>query len=135
MLTQEVQERRKLKVSALIDDLKHMSSEMLRFFFDEKIFIQNMKTNQKNNRWLSASPEEVPIVMHSKYPVHIMVLGIISSDGDIMEPVFIPNGLHLGANSYVKLLDKHIKPWMDMVANERPYIFQQDSALTHKTLC
>ena len=65
-----------------------------------------------------------------KYPV--MLLGIVSSDGDVMEPVFIPDGLHLGANSYVRLLDEHVKPWMDMVANGRPYIFQRDSAPAHK---
>ena len=70
--------------------------------------------------------------MHSKYPVHIMVLGIISSDGDVMEPVFIPDGLHLGANSYMRFLDRYIKLWMDMMANGRPYIFQQDSAPAHK---
>ena len=120
LLTQVQKERRKLKASALIDDLKHTSSGMLRFFSDEKIFVQDMKPNQQNNRWLSASPEEVPIVMHSKYPVHVMVLGVVSSDGDVMEPVLIPDGLYLGANSYVTLLDEHVKPWMDMVANGRP---------------
>ena len=83
-----------------------------------------MKLNQQKNRWLSASPEEVPIIIHSKYPVHIIVLSIVSSDEDIMESVFIPDSLYLGANSYVMLLDEHIKPWMDMMANERPYIFQ-----------
>ena len=69
-------DRRKLKMSALIDNLKHTSSGMQMFFSDKKIFIQDMKPNQQNNRWLSTSPEEVPIVMYSKYPVHIMVLGI-----------------------------------------------------------
>ena len=132
LLTDVQKERRKLKASALIDDLKHTSSGMLKFFSDEKIFVQDMKPNQQNNRWLSASPEEVPIVMHSKHPAHVMVLGVISSDGDVMEPVFIPDGLHLGANSYVRLLDEHVKPWMDMVANGRPYVFQQDSAPAHK---
>ena len=69
---------------------------------------------------LSASPEEVPIVMHSKYLAHIMMLGIVSSDGDVMEPVFILDGLHLGANRYVRLLDEHVKTLMDMVASEKP---------------
>ena len=78
--------------------------------------------------------KKVPIVMHSKYPVHVMVLGVVSSDRDVMEPIFIPDGLHLGANSYVRLLNEHVKPWMDMVANGRlPYIFQQDSAPAHRT--
>ena len=53
LLTQVQKERRKLKASALIDDLKHTSSGMLRFFSDEKIFVQDMKPNQQNNRWLS----------------------------------------------------------------------------------
>ena len=132
LLTQVQKERRKLKASALIDNLKHTSSGMLRLFSKKKIFVQDMKPNQQNDRWLSASPEELPIVMHLKYPVHIMVLGIISRHGDIMEPVFIPDGLHLGANSYVRLLDEHIKSWMDMVANGRSYVFQQDPAPAHK---
>ena len=106
---------------------------MLRFFSDEKIFVQDMKPNQQNNRWLSASPEEVPIVMHWKHSVHVMVLSVVSSDGDVMEPVFIPDGLHLGANGYVRLLDEHVKSWIDMVADGRPpYVFQQDSAPAHK---
>ena len=45
LLTQ-VQKRRKLKVSALIDNLKHMSSGMLRFFSDKKIFVKDTKPNQ-----------------------------------------------------------------------------------------
>ena len=49
LLTQVQKERRKLKVSALID-LKHTSSGMLGFFSDEKIFVQDMKPNQWNNR-------------------------------------------------------------------------------------
>ena len=32
----------------------------------------------------------------------------------------------------MRLLDEHVKPWMDMVANGRPYVFQLDSVPAHK---
>ena len=64
-----------LRASALLNDLKHVSAGMLRFFSDEKNFIQDMKKNRQNDRWLAESPEEVLVVMHSKYPGHVMVLG------------------------------------------------------------
>ena len=110
---------------------------MLRFFSDEKNFVQDMKKNRQNDRWLAESPDEVPIVMHSnfsKYPAHVMVLGaclVLSSEGDVREPVFVPDGLRVTSNHYVGLLEEHVKPWMDKVANGRPYVFQQDSAPAH----
>ena len=132
LLTEDQKERRMLRAAALINDLKHVSAGMLRFFSDEKNFVQDMKNNRQNDRWLAESPDEVPVVMHSKYPAHVMVLGVISNEGDIMEPVFIPDGLRLNAKEYVGLLEQHVKPWMDTVANGRPYVFQQDSAPAHK---
>ena len=99
---------------------------MLRFFSDEKNFVQDMKKNRQNDRWLAESPDEVPIVMHSnfsKYPAHVMVLGaclMLSSEGDVREPVFVPDGLRVTSNHYVGLLEEHVKPWMDKVANGRP---------------
>ena len=47
LLTQVQKEGKKLKASALIDDLKYMSSGILRFFSDKKIFIQDMKPNHQ----------------------------------------------------------------------------------------
>ena len=98
MLTDDLRERRKIKAAALLNDLKHQSAGMLRFFSDEKNFIQDRVTNRRNDRWLADSPEDVPISMHSKYPAHVMVLGVVSSNGDVMPPVFFPDGLRLGAN-------------------------------------
>ena len=49
-----------------------------------------------------------------------------------MDPVFVPDGLRLGAKDYVRLLEDHVKPWMDRVAKGKPYVFQQDSAPAHK---
>ncbi|QQP35041.1 Uncharacterized protein FKW44_023150, partial [Caligus rogercresseyi] len=37
-----------------------------------------------------------------------------------------------GNKSYAKLKNV-VKPWIDLVANGRPYVFQQDSAPAHKS--
>ena len=131
LLTKATKERRRVKASALINELKHQSAGMLRFFSDEKNFIQDRVTNKQNDRWLTDSPENVPISMHSKYPAHVMVLGVVSNEGDVMSPIFFPDGLRLGAKEYIKLLTTKIKPWMDEMANGREYVFQQDSAPAH----
>lgn len=132
LLTEDTKERRKIKASALINELKHQSAGTLRFFSDEKNFIQDRVINRQNDRWLADSPEDVPISMHSKYPAHVMVLGVVSSEGDVMPPVFFPDGLRLGAKGYIKILETKVKPWMDEVANGKEYVFQQDSAPAHK---
>lgn len=93
----------------MVNDLKHVSIGMLRFFSDEKNFVQDTKSNKQSDRCLVESPDEVPIVMHSKHLAYVMVLEVISNEGNIMQPVFIPDGLHLTANDYVGLLDQYMK--------------------------
>uniref|UniRef100_A0A182NWS3 Uncharacterized protein n=1 Tax=Anopheles dirus TaxID=7168 RepID=A0A182NWS3_9DIPT len=46
-----------------------------------------------------------------------MVLGCVSSEGDVMPPHFFEQGLWLNADGYVKLLDMVVKPWITKVAN------------------
>ena len=59
-----------------------------------------------------------------------MVLGVVSSNGDVMPPYF-PEGLRVAANDYIKVLETRVKPWMVGVASKKPYVLQQDSAPTH----
>lgn len=70
---------------------------------------------------MAESLDEVPIVMHSKYTAHVMMLEVISNKGNIMEPVFVPDSLRLITNDYVGLMDnyRYVKPWMDKMANGR----------------
>ena len=58
-----------------------------------------------------------------------MVLRVVSSNGDIMPPHFFEQGLWVNADGYIHVLETIVKPWMDLVANGSPYVFQQDSAL------
>ena len=61
-----------------------------------------------------------------------MVLGVVSSNGDVMPPHFFEQGLRVNADGYIHVLETVVKPWMDLVANGSPYVFQQDSAPAHK---
>ena len=69
--------------------------------------------------------------MSTKFPTFVMVLGTMSSDGDIMPPYFFSKGLRVAANNYIKVLETVVKPQMVGVGSKRPYVFQQDSAPVH----
>lgn len=126
-------QKRLEKAKKLLIRLKHPEeAKMLKFFSDEKNFDQDQKVNRRNDRWLCKSPDEVPRVMHTKFPSTVMVLGVVSSEGDVMPPFFFQRGLRVNASEYIKVLEDTVKPWMDGVANGRPYVFQQDSAPAHK---
>ena len=67
-----------------------------------------------------------------KFPATVMVLSVVSNKGDVMPPHFFEKGLGVNAEEYVKVLRDVVKPWIDRVAERRPYILQQDSAPAFK---
>ncbi len=67
----------------------------IRFFSDKKLFTLDRSYNHQNDRWICKEPSEVPFVFRSKKPAACMVLGVISSEGDVMPPHFFPQGLKI----------------------------------------
>ena len=133
-LSERTRENRLTRAKRLLNKLKHPEEPgMLWFFSDEKIFVQDQKVNRKNDRWLCQSPDEVPTVMHTKFPASVMVLGVVSSEGDVMPPHFFLQGARVNAVAYTDVLNTVVKPWITAVARGRPYVFQQDSAPSHTT--
>jgi transposase-like protein len=131
-LSQATKEKRFQKARKLLNKLNKPSENgQLIFFSDEKNFSQDQKVNKKNNRWLCSDATKVPVVMATKFPSSVMVLGVISNEGDVMPPHFFAKGLRLNSEEYVKVLDQVVKPWMDTVAAGRHYVFQQDGAPAH----
>ena len=118
---------------ALKGQLLRLSSSkgQLIFFSDKKNFLQDQKVNRKNNRWLCSDISKGPIMMASMFPATVMVLGVISNEGDVMPPHFFAKGLKINDEEYVKVLRDVVKPWMDRVAAGRHYSFQQDGAPAH----
>ena len=132
-MTQQTKENRYEKSKKLLCEIKHPEEpKMLWFFSDEKNFDQDQKVNRRNDRWLCQDPEDVPHVMHTKFPATVMVLSVVSNQGDVMPPHFFKKGHRVNAEEYVKVLRDVVKPWIDRVAEGRPYVFQQDSAPAHK---
>ena len=104
LLTPEMKEKRVERARALLLRLKKpKASKQIIFFSDEKNFTQDQKVNRKNNRWLCRDISEVPVVMHTKFPQTVMVLGVVSSEGDVMPPYFFLKGLKVNSEEYVKV--------------------------------
>ncbi len=89
--------------------------------------------NCRNNRWLCSDLTEVPIVMATRFPANVMVLGIVSNEGDVMPPHIIPKGLRVNTEEYLDVIKTVVKPWMDQIAGHRHYVFQQDGVPTHNS--
>lgn len=114
----------------LLCSLKHQEIGMF-WSFSDKNFDQGQKVNPKNDRWLHRDTSEVPIVMITKFPAIVMVLGVASNEGHVILPHFFPWGLRVSAAVYTDVLEKVGRLWIDSIIN-RSYICQQNSAPFHK---
>ena len=62
-----------------------------------------------------------------------MVFGVVSSEGYIMPPHIFEVGLKVNTKVYLNVLKSVEIPWCNQVASGRPWVWQQDSALAHKS--
>jgi len=89
----------------------------------------DVKINRKNDRWLAH--EDISIIAGIKCPANVQVLGVVSSEDDVIPPHFFKNKEMVTKEVYVNVLASVVKPWMETVASGRPYVFQQDGAPAH----
>ncbi len=133
-MSEATKTRRLEKAKKLLARIKHPTvPNPLIFFSDEKNFTQDQKVNCRNNGWLCSDPTEVPIVMATKFPANVMVLGVMSNGGDVMPPHIFPMGLRVNTDEYLDVMKTVVKPWMDQIAGNRHYVFQQDGAPAHNS--
>ena len=76
---------------------------------------------------------DVPRVIKTKFPVTVMVFGVVSSEGHIMSPHIFKIGLKVNTKVYLDVLKSAVIPWCNQVAGGRPWVWQQDWAPTHKS--
>ncbi len=137
ILSQTTIQSRYERARALLNQLKapkgrgHRDNFGLIFFSDEKNFTQDQKVNHRNHRWICEEASEVPIIGQTKFPLSVMVLGVVSSEGDVMPPHVFEQGLRVNAEVYIDVLEHKVVPWMERIAAGRPYVFQQDGAPAH----
>ena len=72
-------------------------------------------------------------VMETKFPATVMVFGVVSSEGHIMPPHIFEVGLKVNTKVYLDVLKSVVIPWCNHVAGGRPWVWQQDSVLAHKS--
>ena len=73
------------------------------------------KWTEKNSYWLFFDPDQVPIVMFTKFPATVMVLGNISIEGDIMASLLLEADLEVNIDACLNILPTVVNPWMDGV--------------------
>lgn len=113
-LTPDQIEKRRVRCRLLLNWIIHEGAGKIKFFSDEKIFSVERSVNRQNDRWLTRDPEDVPIVGRKKYPQHVHVLGVVSSEGDVMPPHFFEPGQKINASVYLHVLSTVVKPWMTL---------------------
>ena len=55
-------------------------------------------------------------LIKTKYPAHIMVSGVVTSDGDVVSPFVFPHGLWFFKEAYTKRLEEVVWSWAERVA-------------------
>ncbi len=60
------------------------------------------------------------------------MLGIVASDSKAMPPSWFKKGIKIDQKEYLKVLETVVKPWIDKNFAGQLYIWQQDSAPSHK---
>ena len=89
--------------------------------------------DSQNHRWIPTNNRDVPMVMKTKFPVTVMVFGVVSREGHIMPPHFFEVGLKVKTKVYLYVLKSVVIPWCNQVAGGKPWVWQQDSAPAHKS--
>ena len=83
--------------------------------------------------WIATNNRDVLRVIKTKFPATVIVFGVISSKGHIMPPHIFKVGLKVSTKVYLDMLKYMVIPWCNQVASGIPWVWQQDSALTHKS--
>ena len=94
---------------------------------------RNIARTLKMQIWIATNSRDMPRVMKTKFPATVMVFGVVSSEGHIMPPQIFKVSLKVNTKVYLDVLKSMVIPWCNQVAGGRPWMWQQDSALAHKS--
>ena len=87
----------------------------------------------KIQMWIATNNRDMHRVMKRKFPATVMVFGLVSSEGHIMPSHIFEVGLKVNTKVYLDVLKSVVIPWCNQEAGGRPWVWQQDSALAHKS--
>lgn len=119
LLTETIKADEKRKCEALINDMKHNSAGLLRFFSYKKNFIQDQEFMQQNERYfLSRSCRSSYRHSHQMYSVSHRY-GTHKQQGRCNITSVLRRRPQNPAEVYIKVLETVVKQFMDIVAARR----------------
>ena len=100
---------------------------------DPSYYNRIIVSTHKMHIWIATNNRDVTRVMKTKFPATVMVFGVVSSEGHIMRPHIFEVGLKVNTKVYLDVLKSVVIPWCIKVAGGRSWVWQQDSAPSHKS--
>ena len=82
---------------------------------------------------IATNKRDVPRVMKTKFPVTVMVFGVVSSEGHITPPHIFDVGLNVNTKVHLDVLKSVMIDCCNQMAGGRPWVCQKDSAPAHKS--
>jgi inhibitor of nuclear factor kappa-B kinase subunit alpha len=131
LLTERLKESRFERSKRLLSRIKKETESTVRIFSDKKIFTVDQAYNRRNDRMIVDQGDSAVPVNRTKHPASIMVLGIVASDGKKCPPIFVPAGVKVNTDEYLRLLSDFFLPWVKKNYPRGNYVFQQDGAPAH----
>ena len=132
LLSDTTKATRVRKGKKLLTWIKH-DKGTVRIFSDKKMWTVDQSRNSRNDRYLAYCVDAVPPIMAQKHPASAMMLGVVTSDGKRMPPFWFEKGLKINKEVYKNVMETVVKPWIDANYPDGGYVWQQDSAPSHKS--
>ena len=82
---------------------------------------------------IATNNRDVPRVMKTTLLATVMVFGLVSSEGHIMPHHIFEVSLKVNTKVYLVVLKSVLIPWCNQVAGGRPWVWQPDLSLAHKS--
>ena len=103
-------------------------------YTDNKNFDQDKRINRRKDRWLCEGPSDVPGVCTQSFRQLSWFWELWGMKDTSPHPICFRKWLLVNDATYIEVLEVVMKPWIDSVRGERSYVFQQDSAPSHKAM-
>ena len=129
LIPQAARPKRVKRGKIILPDVEN--PDLVKIWTDEKQWDVDSTVNNQNDRFLAYCVQDVPEKHRTTRPSGAMMLGIITSDGKSMPPLWIDKGAKVDSKVYIELLKK-VKTWLDETYGDHtPYVFMQDGAPSH----
>lgn len=129
LLTEAAKKKRRERCPRLLERFADGDHRQV-LFTDEKLFTIEQAHNRQNDRRWHRGPPSVAsrVVARAVKPKSVMVWAGVGH-GLKTPLIFIPQGVKINADCYIKMLEDELLPWLE--ENADAIVFQQDGAPSH----